>query len=400
MRLAVLLSLLLLGAGRCRVEDPCPAGSHFDSLVLRCLPDSPSPSPTPTVTPSPSPTPVPTPSPTPPVDPCSQVKCDPGFRCVEFVDAGWTCVPLPKPTPTPVPTPTPTPGPGPLFFEYGRANRMNEHHPGWTRIDETCVNQPCGRQGPQTVFLPPGSDNHVDQGSPDLTQSCEGLIGSNLHFGHGSLDDSNGFMRVSAGSSSIWLDALCQTVAQSGVVIYGVDAQGVACLRGYRWTPKAGTNTGTCVPAATPSPSPTPTPRPTPSPGCVQPTLCKWKAGGGCKNPVDSPKFQAGWCLVDSTQYFCSDERGPGGPCDADHFASSRVCCGREWDDPRGPVWTIVGADDWTPSEENRHQVWVKFHHGSQIHISACPRVDARTEDGILLDFRGTGCGQNLLVFP
>ena len=161
------------------------------------------------------------------------------------------------------------------------------------------------------------------------------------------------------------------------------------CLPGP--TPTA-TATPTPTATATPTPTPDPTPTPTASPApVVHPTLFKWKVSNHCSNPHDGPRFQVHHiCEVDSTQLFFDGEHlNEGGPCDTDHPKNYfSFCNGQDYDDPRGPLVTVTGAESFTKSDENPHKTVVVFIPGQAFQICTRPFDDAQTRLGIRFPVR------------
>lgn len=153
----------------------------------------------------------------------------------------------------------------------------------------------------------------------------------------------------------------------------------------------------------TPIPTSTPeiTPTPTSTPNVKKPVVAFWKVGGlhqpieqyRCQNPQDGPKFQnQNICNVGSTTYHtCNPEVEPGcdqriqGPCDPDHPNS--FCYGRlDWDDYRGPVVDVRGAEKFEPDPDNAYNTLVTFIPGQVFTICTRARADYHTPDGIYLE--------------
>lgn len=156
----------------------------------------------------------------------------------------------------------------------------------------------------------------------------------------------------------------------------------------------------TSTPTATPSPSSSPSPTPIQG-GIKKPVVAFWKVGGlhqdisqyRCQNPQDGPKFQNGnICNVGSTTYLtCNPEVEPGcdqkqqGPCDPDH--QNTFCYGRfDWDDARGPLVIVDGAQDFEVDPENSYNTLVHFYPGKAFRICTAARLDYHTSDGIYLE--------------
>ncbi len=144
-----------------------------------------------------------------------------------------------------------------------------------------------------------------------------------------------------------------------------------------------------------PTPEPTEEPTPEPTPG-ANPVVAFWKVGGlhqpieqhRCQNPADGHKFMnQDICIIGSTTYLAGPENPrDSGPCDPDHgHYWFGICHQREWDDPRGPLVTVRGAEDLGQDPENSYYEVVRFNRGQPFTICMRPRPDYMTRDGIHL---------------
>lgn len=154
----------------------------------------------------------------------------------------------------------------------------------------------------------------------------------------------------------------------------------------------------TPAPTATPTPLPTPNPHPTPA---TCPPAAEW--GVGLHTCLDIRKGES--CVVDSTPRY-GDNRGQ--PCNEEHH---EVCGGEHWrhcEDPRGPVWSLVGApyctDElresgafcWEVNKDNPFQLRVR-HIAGRFTATACWPEDAKDEEGVALDMAHARCGSETI---
>lgn len=298
-------------------------------------------------------------SPCPPSDPCPMVTPPPSPP-----------IPSPSPTPSPIPLPTPTPLPTPspspevCQSPPGRVCNSGEGDPDcgcWICAPRTGMKWEKKRD---CAFPPP---------DPCLTcWSCEGLREYQVRQGHLTPVVHNGKqLYVNAGK---YINDRCESVDENGSYL-GPPSW---FLGDQCWPPPVCSS-----PLPSPLPNPSPIPGPSPSPPLMSecPPLVKWVVGihnimNGNFQPSEEV-VSGGYVVLDSTPRFRLPNYPPdrGGPCNSDHP------CGRECEDPRGGVFTVVSGDPGnsrtqSPGPDSGYQLRLgPLNRGSHV-IRLCPLGD------------------------
>jgi hypothetical protein len=157
--------------------------------------------------------------------------------------------------------------------------------------------------------------------------------------------------------------------------------------------------------APRPDPTPVPQPQPTPIPIATSspepnaspascPPLTRWSSGihnvtDALSKPVPSP-IVGGHVLIDSTPLFNNR------PCNAERNS----CGGRQCEDPRGGVWTLLEGDSPAQPRGEGYQFRIGPLVAGVHRWRVCPREDAMDPQGVLLVTSQDACTEGVFIVP
>lgn len=155
--------------------------------------------------------------------------------------------------------------------------------------------------------------------------------------------------------------------------------------------------TPTPIPTPTPivQPSPTPTPSPSPQPNATPascPPLTRWSSG--IHNITDENEKSVpyivvgGHVVVDSTPLFNNR------PCNAERDN----CGGRQCEDPRGGVWTLLEGDSPAQPRGEQFQFRIGPLKAGLHRWRVCPREDAMDAQGVPLVTGESACTEGAFI--
>jgi hypothetical protein len=159
------------------------------------------------------------------------------------------------------------------------------------------------------------------------------------------------------------------------------------------YTPTAPQQSPTPVPQPTPAPIATSSPQPNASPASCPP-LTRWSSGihnitDANSKPAPSPMV-GGHVVIDSTPLFNNR------PCNAERNS----CGGRECEDPRGGVWTLIEGESPAQPRGEAYQFRIGPLKAGLHRWRVCPREDAMDPQGVRLVTSQDACTEGIFTVP